>query len=58
MHAVTATTERFAFASIQHFSLSALPKAAQPPLGVVDGLVSVTRCSWAEPFDTGGSFAA
>jgi hypothetical protein len=65
MHAITAANQRFAIASILNLFPTKLPDAETDVLEgpeqkwrIVDGLVSVTRCSWAEAFDTFGDFAA
>ena len=65
MHAIKAVTQQFPIASILNLFPADLPDAEtdvpegpEQQLRIVDGLVSVTRCSWAEPFDALGDFAA
>lgn len=65
MHVLTAANQQFPVASILRIFPTELPDAEtdvpEKPgqrLRVVDGLVSAARCSWAEPFDTFGDFAA
>ena len=65
MHAITAANQQFPIASILNLFPTKLPDAEmdmpeepEQQLRIVDGLVSVTRCSWAEPFDTFGDFVA
>ena len=65
MHVMTVANQQFGSASILNFIASTFecPKTAagQGPgqrLRTVDGLVSVSRNAWAEPFDAFGNFAA
>ena len=65
MHAITAANQQFPIASILTFFPTKLPDAktdvpeeGEQRLRIVDGLVSVTRGSWAEPFNTFGDFVA
>jgi hypothetical protein len=65
MHAITAANQQFPSASIlnlfpakQEVVETDGPGEPEQRLRIVDSLVSITRRSWAEPFDTFGDFAA
>lgn len=65
MYAMTVANQQFASASILNFIANTLDGAEIAPvqapgqcLRTVDGLVSVGRNAWAEPFDAFGNFAA
>ena len=65
MHPITSSNQQFPIASILNLLPTEFPDVETDPpdepearLRIVDGLVSVTRCCWAEPFDLFGNFAA
>jgi hypothetical protein len=64
MQAMTVANEQFPSASIVSlFTVNVDAAEATSPEGfgrlrTIDGLVSVTRGAWGEPFDTFGNFAA
>ena len=65
MHSITAANQQFPSASILTLfpadpagTGTGRPGEPAQRLRVVDGIISITRNSWAEPFDTFGNFAA
>ena len=64
MHSITVANQQFPSASILGLFAVGTDGEARPSarcgqrLRTVDGLVSVTRNAWAEPFDAFGNFAA
>ncbi len=62
MHAMIAANQQFPSASILNLFPTkpavAGTDGAEQCLSIVDRLISITRRSWAEPFDTFGNFAA